>query len=235
MQIKSLSFGRLALVSKIKAAAKNVIRDSCNGKLTANIFLGNAGVGKSTIAGLISTFPGIFQVGRTSAGTTTLGTWISSSLFMDEYSNLAIQKFGKNPALSDSENPCGNCSQPEQPLNNLLFMDTEGLGFQTEYGKNYDVVTILPNMLIAENVFLVVNSRLRPNDVKNLFDRFGEAAGATKGLLPFRKKLFGNLVIIINQAQQWMEPEEEILSNLKRIVFKIFVKVTKYFIIHEQC
>ena len=211
VKIKSLSFGRLALVSKVKPEAKNVIQESCNGKLTANIFIGNAGVGKSTITGLISTSPGIFQVGKTSAGTTTIGTWISSSIFYHEYSKLAVQKFGQNPALSDSENY-------SQPLDNFLFMDSEGLGFQTEYGKNYDVVTLLPNMLIAENVFLVVNGRLRPNDVKTLFDRFGEAASKIKGLLPFRKKLFGNLVIIINHAQEWTEPEEQILSKLKRLI-----------------
>jgi len=209
VKIKSLSFGRLALVSKIKPEAKDVIRESCNGKLTANIFLGKAGVGKSTITGLISTSPGIFKVGRTSAGTTTIGTWISSSISYPEYRMLAAEKFGPNPEL---------LLNYSQPYDNFLFMDSEGLGFQTEYGKNYDVVTLLPNMLIAENVFLVVNGRLRPNDVKILFDRFGEAASKTKGLLPFRKKLFGNLVIIINHAQQWTEPEEQILSKLKRLI-----------------
>ena len=206
------------MVSKIKPEAKNVIRENCKGKLTANIFLGNAGVGKSTITGLISTSPGIFQVGRTSAGTTTIGTWISTSIFYHEYSKLAVQKFGSNPELSDE------ILNQYQPFDNFLFMDSEGLGYQTEYGKNYDVVTLLPNMLIAENVFLVVYGRLRPNDVKNLFDRFGEAASNTKGFLPFRKKLFGNLVIIINHAQQWMKPEEQILSNLKRLIsVSIFV------------
>ena len=47
---------------------------------------------------------------------------------------------------------------------NLAFFDTEGLDYQTELGDNYDIVTVLPHTLIAENVFLVVRDRLNPNE-----------------------------------------------------------------------
>ena len=47
-------------------------------------------------------------------------------------------------------------------------MDTEGLNYQTKLGVNYDIVTITPNTLIAENVFLVVNDRLKPKEVMDL-------------------------------------------------------------------
>ena len=72
-------------------------------------------------------------------------------------------------------------------------------------------------MLIAQNVFLVVDGRVRPKELTSLFDRFGEAASQTRGLMPYRRKLFGNLIIIINNAQNWKEREESILSRIQRL------------------
>ena len=48
----------------------------------------------------------------------------------------------------------------------LSFIDTEGLDFHTELGANYDIVTVLPHTLIAQNVFLVVKDRLNPNEAR---------------------------------------------------------------------
>ena len=203
-----MSFGRLGLITKIKPEAKNIITDSCSGKLTANIFFGNAGVGKSTITGWISTFPGMFEVGDTSSGTTTLGTWISTPIKRSEYQNRSKMN-GLEAQITKETLPMED---------NFVFMDTEGMGYQSEYGKNYDVVTVLPNMLIAENVFLVVRERLLPYHLISFFDRFGEAASKTHGLLPHRKKLFGNLVIIVNNAQRWTDNEEQILSRLQSLI-----------------
>ena len=56
-------FGDLILASQIFDDSRGIVSNSCQGKLTANIFFGKAGVGKSTLAGLISTAPGIFEVG----------------------------------------------------------------------------------------------------------------------------------------------------------------------------
>ena len=61
------------------------------------------------------------------------------------------------PPLPDI-NYCFNSSE------HLAFIDTEGLDYQTELGDNYDLVTVLPHTLIAENVFLVVKDRLHPNE-----------------------------------------------------------------------
>ena len=54
----------------------------------------------------------------------------------------------------------------------FAFFDTEGLDYQTELGEHYDIVTVLPHTLIAENVFLVVRDRLNPNEgsVDQLFN-----------------------------------------------------------------
>ena len=98
-----------------------------------------------------------------SGGTTTLGTWLSSPLQEDDYCKFAMETFEpvnqieNLPALPDLQF-CLNST------GNLAFFDTEGLDYQTELGDNYDMVTVLPHTLIAENVFLVVRDRLNPNE-----------------------------------------------------------------------
>ena len=52
----------------------------------------------------------------------------------------------------------------QNETSHIAFFDTEGLDYQTEFGPNYDVVTVLPHTLVAENVFLVVRDRLNPNE-----------------------------------------------------------------------
>ena len=145
--------------------------------------------------------PGLFEVGNVNAGTTTLGTWLSSSVPSNGYCSFAEAHF---QPISDIE------SIPSLPdmvfcynmTGNLAFFDTEGLDYQTELGDNYDIVTVLPHTLIAENVFLIVRDRLNPNEVKELIDRLAEAAERTEGAFTFRNgKLFGNLIIIVNKCQ----------------------------------
>ena len=71
--LKSFSVGDLILRSKIYEDAKGVVGDSCEGQMTGTVLFGNAGVGKSTVASLISSKPGLFEVGSSNHGTTTLG------------------------------------------------------------------------------------------------------------------------------------------------------------------
>ena len=58
-----MALGDLILASKIYDESRGIITSSCLGKLTANVFFGKAGVGKSTIASLSATVPGLFDVG----------------------------------------------------------------------------------------------------------------------------------------------------------------------------
>ena len=46
------------------------------------MFFGKAGVGKSTVASLVSSKPGLFETGTSESGTTTLGTWLSRKSFI---------------------------------------------------------------------------------------------------------------------------------------------------------
>ena len=150
---------------------------------------------------MISGRPGLFAVGTTDSGTTTLGTWLSSSLIQSDYCFFAESQF---EPLENLEN-VSSLPRLDFCMNmtgNLAFFDTEGLDYQTELGANYDIVTVLPHTLIAENVFLVVRDRLNPNEVKDLIDRLAEAAKRTDGTFTFRnEKLFGNLILIVNKCQ----------------------------------
>ena len=180
---------------------KGVITNSCDGALTANVFFGKAGVGKSTVASWVSSRPGLFDVGTVDAGTTTLGTWLSSSLSENEYCSFAENHFQPIDNLTNVS-PLPDLDFCFNMTENLAFFDTEGLDYQTELGDNYDIVTVLPHTLIAENVFLVVRDRLNPNEVKELIDRLADAAKKTEGTFTFRnEKLFGNLIIIVNKCQ----------------------------------
>ena len=114
------------------------------------MFLGKAGVGKSTVASWISSLPGLFEVGTVSGGTTTLGTWLSSSVQENDYCAFAKEMF--EPIVEISNLPllpdmtfCMNST------GNLAFFDTEGLDYQTELGENYDMVTVLPHTLLARD------------------------------------------------------------------------------------
>lgn len=126
------------------------------------MFFGKAGVGKSTVASWIAGTPGLFDVGTLGAGTTTLGTWLSSSISESVYCQFAQNTFKPVDDLTIPSLPdmtfCLNST------GNFAFFDTEGLDYQTELGLNYDIVTVLPHTLIAENVFLIVSDRLKPNE-----------------------------------------------------------------------
>ena len=96
-------------------------------------------------------------------------------------------------------------------------MDTEGLDYQTELGDNYDVVTVLPHTIIAENVFLVVRDRVNPAEVIELIEKLATAAERTDGTLSYRDgKLFGRFSIIVNKCQDITKSDEEELEILKR-------------------
>ena len=191
---------------------------------------GKAGVGKSTISSWISSIPGLFDVGTgnveflvtfslgklilAGTGTTTLGTWLSSTVVMSDYCSFAEDQF-KPVVEIETIPPLPDTSFCFESSEHLAFIDTEGLDYQTELGENYDILTILPHTLIAENVFLVVRDRLNPNEVKELIDRLAKAAEKTNGTFPFRDdKLFGNLIIIVNKSQDISSSDEDALNSL---------------------
>ena len=166
-----ISFGDLVLASHVFEESEGIITNSCDGKLTANVFFGKAGVGKSTVASWTSSSPGLFEIGTTGTGTTTLGTWLSNSISEYSYCGFAESQFDPIEEIQFIP-PLPDMTFCKNGTSNLAFFDTEGLDYQTELGNNYDIITVLPHTLIAENVFLVVNNRLNPNEdriIKTIF------------------------------------------------------------------
>ena len=163
----------------------------------------------------------MFEVGNVNAGTTTLGTWLSSSVETDEYCTFAEDQF--QPILEiETIPPLPDMTFCHNMTGHFAFFDTEGLDYQTELGDNYDIVTVLPHTLIAENVFLVVRDRLNPNEIKELIDRLAEAAKKTQGTFTFRNgKLFGNLIIVVNKCQVW-----DLILNF----IQVFLSIQKLFV-----
>merc|ERR1719431_717398 len=99
--LNSISYGDLLLRSIIYPDSRDIVTKSCKGQVTATVFFGKAGVGKSTIASLTSSKPGLFEVGTSGIGTTTLGTWLSSSVDDGEYAKFADLKFQPHEELQD--------------------------------------------------------------------------------------------------------------------------------------
>ena len=98
--IHSFELGDLIMRSKVFPDAEGVIKQSCEGQFTQSVFFGKAGVGKSTVSSLVSSKPGLFAAGSTSSGTTTLGTWLSTSIVDGPYSTFVdseLQNVGKMP------------------------------------------------------------------------------------------------------------------------------------------
>ena len=158
----------------------------------------------------VSGAPGCFEVGTSGAKTTTIGTWLSESIKTKKYIQTAQKIFGH---LYDE--PLTTTYQAEE-TNNIVIMDTEGLNHQTEYGDSYDVVTITPNTLIAENIFLVVVNRANPKEIKDLLNVIANAAQKAFGGFEHRNyRPFNRLTIIINKCQEISLDETEVLREFE--------------------
>lgn len=73
LSLVSNSIGDLVMKSKVIDESRNIIKGSCFGKLITSVFIGKAGVGKSTLASLASNKADLFKIGTSSQGTTTHG------------------------------------------------------------------------------------------------------------------------------------------------------------------
>ena len=92
-----------------------------------------------------------------------------SSLDEVFYSQFADSRF--EPIDDLDLPPLENLGNVYNNYTSLTFLDTEGLDYQTEFGDNYDTVTVLPHTLISENVFLLVRDRVNPVEVMDLIEK----------------------------------------------------------------
>ena len=144
-----------------------------------------------------------------------------TSIPFNDYAKSAYQNYG------DYINMEG--IQPSE-TDNIIIMDTEGLGYRTNQGENYDIVTITPNTLIAENIFLVVNDRLKPKELGEVITKVAVAATKARGGFEHRDhKIFNRLTIIINKCQEVDLEETDVMRELKRNHKTTMAKIAKYF------
>ena len=149
---------------------------------------------------MASSLPGLFQAANDNE------TWLSSSVSTNGYCSFAEEQFQpfqeiqSIPPLPDMTF-CHNMAGYFEFLDTAIQYEEQS---QTGMSANYDFISTFPHTLISENVILVVSDRLNPSEVKELIDRLANIAEKTKGTFTFRNgKLFGNLIIVVNNCQDW--------------------------------
>ena len=97
--------------------------------------VGARGVGKSTVASLLSGNNSMFATGSGSVGTTTTGADLSTIIPSDEYADILGTKLGI-PLITTTDETLP-----------LFLIDSEGMGVR---GEAYDFITTLPPAVIAK-------------------------------------------------------------------------------------
>ena len=167
---------------------------------------------------------GAFKVGTSGISTTTIGTWVSQSIKVKHFIELSERNFDQYYSAF--------ASPKDQDIEerNLLVMDTEGLNHQTELGDSYDVVTITPNTLIAENVFLIVLNRAKPREIMELISVIAKAAEKAHGGFEHRNgRPFGRLTVVVNKCQENDLTEEAVLQKWREDYPSLLRRIRAYF------
>ena len=169
--------------------------------LTLVSCVGKTGVGKSTVASLLSGNDTMFVAKSSSHGTTTLGADISTIIPAQDY------KSALESVLETSINtPIGN-----KPL---FLIDSEGMKFR---GDEVDFVTTGPVAIIANIIVWITEGRMRPPDIleelrhylKGL-DRISLNDGSSSG------QDYGQFVVVLNKMQDTDQDytDEQLCNNL---------------------
>ena len=105
-----------------------------NTQLSFVSIVGGRGVGKSTVASLLSGNASLFSSGSASIGTTTTGADLSPLIPSMEWAELIGQKVGQDVALPQENFP-------------MFLVDSEGMGIR---GDAFDFITTSPPAVIAK-------------------------------------------------------------------------------------
>ena len=130
--------------------------ESSNTWLTMISIVGKTGVGKSTVASLLSGNSTMFKAQASASGTTTMGADISPIIPADQYRQRMEEVLGKGPLFQP------DLSRP------LFLIDSEGMSFR---GDEVDFVTTGPVAIIANIIVWITTDRMRPPDILNRVQR----------------------------------------------------------------
>ena len=164
--------------------------------------VGDRGVGKSTIASLLSGNDTMFKVGSSSTGTTTVGADLSPVIPSLEYSKIISDKLKE-----DIYQP--NTSLP------FFLIDSEGMNVR---GDAFDFVTTSPPAVVAKVIIWVGAEKLETaqilEDIKQYLNGLDQIVfdGGDSGTTCKEPK-YGQFVIVINKMMG-DETDEQLYSEL---------------------
>jgi len=168
--------------------------------LTLVSCVGKTGVGKSTIASLLSGNSTMFASRASSQGTTTLGADISTIIPSRDYKDRMEEVLGERQLFEPSS------SRP------LFLIDSEGMGFR---GDEVDFVATGPVAIVANIIIWITEGRMRPDVV------LGELREYLKGLdrismgeATSQGNDYGEFVVVLNKMQEIADTNEELCDTL---------------------
>ena len=162
-------------------------QEETNTWLTMVSIVGNTGVGKSTVASLLSGNDTMFKAAASSTGTTTIGADISPIISTDDYSLRLEEVLGIGPL----HNP--NQSRP------LFLIDSEGMSFR---GDEVDFVNTGPVTIVANIIVWITTGRMRPPEIRGkIADYMDGLDRITMGDANGDQQSYGEFIIVLNMMQ----------------------------------
>jgi len=175
--------------------------------------VGGRGVGKSTVASLLSGNASLFDAGSSSVGTTTTGADLSPVIPSQEWANNLAEKLGLPVATPKENYP-------------LFLVDSEGMGIR---GEAFDFITTSPPAVIAKSVIWIGTESVQTvkilNDIESylngldniVFGQGNETNLKWSGNTNYcSEKVYGQLVVVINKmmgGSSDVELQRELMEN----------------------
>ena len=156
--------------------------------LTMVSIVGNTGVGKSTVASLLSGNDTMFKSQGSSGGTTTIGADISPIMPSEEYGARLEEVLGLGPLHRPNQ------SRP------LFLIDSEGMSFR---GDEVDFVTTGPVAIVANIIVWITTGRMRPPEILDkIADYMDGLDRITMGDASGDQQNYGEFIIVLNMMQE---------------------------------
>jgi len=170
----------------------NTINDPvANNQLTMVSIVGDRGVGKSTVASLLSGNETLFKAGSSTTGTTTTGADISGVIPSVDYTNIMSQKLKQQ------------ISMPNQNLP-IFLIDSEGMNVR---GESFDFMTTSPTAVIGKVIVWIHAGSVQTDQILENLNRYMD--GLDQIIFDDQNKQntkthcqtprFGHIVIVINK------------------------------------
>ena len=167
--------------------------------LTMVSIVGDTGVGKSTVASLLSGNDTMFETQGSSVGSTTLGADISPLIPSAEY-RLRMEEVLSMGPLHNTNN-----SRP------LFLIDSEGMNFR---GEEVDFVTTGPAAVVANIIVWITKDRInRPVTLTQIESYMNVLDRITMGNTTEGQQNYGEFIIVLNKMQG-NESDEALLATL---------------------